>query len=82
MSDQTYMNRVMESGIVDCWDGAPAKIEVCASVGEFDGAILSVMAKGAEMLELNVVAIDDLIEALQSARGIVARHIATIRSEQ
>lgn len=72
-----YMNRTIEDGVI-CDEHGTGKIEVTASVGEFDGILLTVTTKndngagGVEMVEMDFTAAHRLMTALQDALNILA----------
>jgi hypothetical protein len=55
-------------------DGDPARVEVCASVGEFDGVVLNTFRDGQHALfELTLTGVDELLAALTAARAVLSR---------
>jgi hypothetical protein len=67
----TYMNRVIENGVVYDED-SPGKVEVIVSIGEFEGIELAIRTASYEQVGLSVAAARDLTIALQDALDIHA----------
>jgi hypothetical protein len=69
----TFMNRTIEDGVLFDEDGK-GKVEVCVSIGEFEGTLLSVWGMSHDMVELDFTAAHKLMLALQDALNIHSEH--------